>query len=75
MHILIAEDDAPVAKFLSGGLEAEHYEVKIATAGGQVMPMINSGLCNLLILDLTMPGIGGLEVLRQVRGSGHTCPS
>ena len=67
MHILIAEDDAPVAKFLSGGLEAEHYDVKIATAGGQVMPMINNGQCNLLILDLTMPGIGGLEVLRQVR--------
>jgi len=67
MHILIAEDDAPVAKFLSGGLEAEHYDVLVASDGGEVMPMIIGGQCNLLILDLTMPGIGGLEVLRQVR--------
>jgi DNA-binding response OmpR family regulator len=67
MHILIAEDDAAVAKFLSGGLEAEHYHVRTATAGVQVMPIINEGQCNLLILDLTIPGIGGLDVLRQVR--------
>src|ERR1700693_3661544 len=67
MHILIAEDDARVAKFLSGALEPEHYHVRMATAGDQVIPMINAGQCNLLILDLTMPGVGGLDVLRQVR--------
>ena len=42
MHILIAEDDIPVAKFLSGGLSNEHYDVRIAAAGGQIMPMIES---------------------------------
>jgi DNA-binding response OmpR family regulator len=67
MHILIAEDDAPAAKFLSGGFEAEHYDVRVASAGGQVSPMIENGRCDLLILDLTMPGVSGLEVLRQVR--------
>ena len=67
MHILIAKDDAPVAKFLLGGLEAKHYDVRIATSGVQVMPIINEGQCHLLILDLTVPGIGALDVLRQVR--------
>jgi DNA-binding response OmpR family regulator len=74
MHILIAEDDAPVAKFLSGGLEAERYDVRIAPTGGQVMPMIHAGQCNLLILDLAMPDIGGLEVLRQVRAAKPHLP-
>ncbi len=67
MHILIAEDDAPVAKFLSGGLETEHYDVQVASAGSQVLPMIKDGECDLLILDLALPGASGLEVLRRVR--------
>jgi DNA-binding response OmpR family regulator len=67
MHILIAEDDIPVAKFLSGGLSNEHYDVRIAAAGGQIMPMIESNPCDLLILDLNLPGVPGLDALRQVR--------
>ncbi len=67
MHILIAEDDLPVAKFLSGGLASEHYDVRVAAAGGQIMPMIETNPCDLLILDLNLPGIGGLDALRQVR--------
>ena len=67
MHILIAEDDAPVAKFLSGGLEAEHYDVRVATSGDQIRLMVEEWTCNLLILDLKLPGMSGLEALRQVR--------
>lgn len=67
MHILIAEDDAPVANFLSGGLEAEHFEVKVASTGGEIIQMIERWGCNLLILDLSLPGVSGLEALRQVR--------
>src|ERR1700734_3184814 len=67
MHLLIAEGDTLAAKFLSGGFEAEHYEVRVASEGGEVAPMIKNGQCDLLILDLTMPGISGLEVLRKVR--------
>jgi DNA-binding response OmpR family regulator len=67
MHILIAEDDAPVAKFLSMGLQGEHYDVSIATAGRQVPPMVETGQCDLIILDLNLPDVSGMEVLRQVR--------
>ena len=74
MHILIAEDDAPVAKFLSGGLETEHYDVRVASAGGQVVPMIHDGECDLLILDLALPGASGLEVLREVRAEKPHLP-
>ncbi len=67
MQILIAEDDAPVAKFLSGGLETEHYDVRVATSGDQVRLMVEESNCNLLILDLNLPGMKGLDALRQVR--------
>lgn len=67
MHILIAEDDLPVAKFLSSGLEAERYEVRLAPSGNDVPRMLDEGLCDLLVLDLNLPGVNGLEVLRRVR--------
>jgi DNA-binding response OmpR family regulator len=74
MHILIAEDDAPVAKFLLSGLESEHYVVRIATAGHQVSEMLEAGQCDLVILDLKLPDISGMEVLRQVRATKPHLP-
>ena len=74
MHILIAEDDAPVAKFLSSGLESEHYEVRVATTGRQVPPMMETGPCDLIILDLNLPDISGIEVLREIRSTRPHLP-
>jgi two-component system OmpR family response regulator len=68
MHILIAEDDLPVAKFLSSGLEAEHFNVRLVTSGKDVLGALESEPCDLLILDLNLPDLGGIEVLRLVRG-------
>jgi DNA-binding response OmpR family regulator len=67
MHILIAEDDIPVAKFISSGLEAEHYNVRLVPGGNEVRRMLEDGPCDLLVLDLNLPGVNGLDVLRQVR--------
>ena len=67
MHILIAEDDAPVAQFLSMGFAAERYGVRIATDGKQILPMVEEGLCDLIVLDLNLPGLTGWDALRQVR--------
>ncbi len=59
MHILIAEDDLPVAKFLSSGLESEHFNVRLVTSGKDVLGMLDSGPCDLLVLDLDLPGPQG----------------
>lgn len=67
MHIVIAEDDLPVAKFISSGLEAENFSVHLAPGGNEIPRVIEEGPCDLLVLDLNLPGVNGLEVLRQVR--------
>ncbi|MBZ5642869.1 MAG: response regulator transcription factor [Acidobacteriia bacterium] len=74
MHILIAEDDAPVANFLSMGLSAEHYSVRVAADGREILGMAEQGPCDLLILDLNMPGVSGMDALRQVRAARPHLP-
>jgi len=74
MHILIAEDDLPVAKFLSSGLEAECFNVRLAPGGMDVPRMLDDGPCDLLVLDLNLPGMSGLEVLREVRSQKPHLP-
>jgi DNA-binding response OmpR family regulator len=74
MHILIAEDDLPVAKFISSGLEAEHYDVRLAPSGQEVPRMLEESPCDLLVLDLNLPGVSGLDVLRQVRSKRPHLP-
>jgi DNA-binding response OmpR family regulator len=74
MNILIAEDDLPVARFLSSGLEAEHYNVRLVPGGKDVPRILEDGPCDLLVLDLNLPGVNGLDVLRQVRSKKPHLP-
>ncbi len=74
MHILIAEDDLPVAKFISSGLEAEHFHARLAPGGKDVLRMIEDGPCDLLLLDLNLPGVTGLDLLRQARAKKPHLP-
>jgi DNA-binding response OmpR family regulator len=67
MHILVADDDVPVAKFISGVLEAERYEVRIAGAACDIYRLVTEGAFDLIILDLNLSDVGGRELLRQVR--------
>jgi len=74
MHVLVAEDDLPVAKFLSSGLEGERYDVRLATDGAEILRLLADGPCDLLVLDLNLPGISGLEVLQRVRSERPRLP-
>jgi two-component system copper resistance phosphate regulon response regulator CusR len=74
MHILIVEDDVPVAKYLSSGLEAEHYDVRIATGGRQVAHLLEEKESHLIILALNLPDISGIDVLRQIRATRPHLP-
>ncbi len=74
MRILVAEDDRPVASFLKKGLEAEHYAVDVAPDGQEALYMAEEYDYDLLVLDLVLPRMDGLQVLRQIRTKKQPLP-
>ena len=74
MRILIVEDDAALASFLRKGLEAEHYAVDTAGSGDQGCGMALEFDFDLMILDLNLPGIDGVTVLRSFRQRKPSVP-
>ena len=67
MRILIAEDDAALAGFVRQGLQAEHYTVDVAEDGEQARTMGSEVDYDLVILDLGLPRMDGVNVLRHLR--------
>jgi len=67
MRILVVEDERKVAEFVSRGLRAARYAVDVAPDGQAGWAMVNTYPYDLVILDLSLPGIGGLELLRRIR--------
>ena len=74
MRILVVEDDAPLASFLKKGLEAEHYAVDIAPDGEEARYAVGESDYDLLILDLNLPKIDGITVLRGMRPQKPSIP-
>jgi two-component system, OmpR family, copper resistance phosphate regulon response regulator CusR len=67
MRVLIAEDDVALASFLRKGLEAEHYAVDVSTDGEQARAMAGELDYDLLMLDVNLPRLDGMNMVRQLR--------
>src|SRR5712672_2202147 len=63
MRILVAEDDAPLADFLRQRLVQEQFAVQLASDGTEAQRLAANQAFDLVILDLNLPGTGGLDVL------------
>lgn len=74
MRILIAEDDGSLASFVKKGLEAEHYAVDVAADGEQARAVAGEFDYDLLILDLNLPRLDGVSILRAVRARKPSVP-
>jgi DNA-binding response OmpR family regulator len=74
MRILVVEDDAPLATFVRKGLEAEHYAVDVAGDGELAREMAADSDYDLMILDLNLPRLDGIGVLRAVRPKKPSLP-
>ena len=74
VRILVAEDDRPVASFLKKGLEAEHYAVDVVPDGQEALYMAEEYEYDLVLLDLVLPNMDGLQVLRQIRSRKKNLP-
>jgi len=74
MRILLVEDEAKVVRFVKRGLQAESFAVDSCSDGreGLQMALINS--YDLIILDLTLPSLGGMEILKRIRLGNKEVP-
>jgi two-component system copper resistance phosphate regulon response regulator CusR len=74
VRILVVEDEGKVARALKEGLEAEGYEVVLSKTGEEGFFRANAEIFDLVILDLMLPGLSGLEVLTTLRKRGLQTP-
>jgi len=66
-RILVVDDDAHVRDGLALALELSGYQVDKASNGGEALAWLETHSCDLMVLDMQMPGIDGVEVMRRAR--------
>ena len=72
--ILVVDDEPAVQQALSRAFALERYEVEVARDGGEALEALAAARFDAVVLDVTMPGVSGLEVCRRLRASGDRSP-
>jgi DNA-binding response OmpR family regulator len=72
--VLVVEDDPKIAAMIAKGLRARSLEVETATSGAVALDGVEAGDVDVLLLDLGLPDMDGLEVLRTLREKGREVP-
>ena len=70
-RILIVEDAQDIAELVAHQLVKSGYEVDIVSAGDEVLPALERQFANLVVLDLMLPGLSGLDVCRAIRAHAN----
>ena len=71
-RILIVEDEEDIQELVSYNLTRDGYSVTLAGSGEEALRAIRAGLPDLILLDLMLPGIDGLEVCRELKADART---
>jgi two-component system, OmpR family, response regulator len=74
MKILVIEDDRTVGQYVTRGLQEHHYAAELVTDGRAGLEAARAGHWDLIVLDLRLPGVSGLEVLHNLRDGGLGTP-
>ena len=74
MRVLVVEDELKVANALREGLEGERFEVVVERTGEGAFFRVNTESFEVILLDLTLPGRDGLEILQALRQRGVKTP-
>jgi two-component system copper resistance phosphate regulon response regulator CusR len=67
MRLLVVEDERKIADFVGRGLESAGYAVDLAASGGNAMELLHATEYDLVILDMMLPDMDGLDVLGKLR--------
>jgi DNA-binding response OmpR family regulator len=70
-RVLVVDDERHIARFLEFVLKKADYEVAVAYNGEQAMAAVNTFTPDVVILDLVLPGISGLEVVKCLRADAN----
>lgn len=70
-RILVVEDEEKIARFVELELVHEGYEVKTTTDGRDGLSLAESGGFDLMLLDIMLPGLNGIEILRRLRKTSN----
>lgn len=73
-RILVVEDEKKIAEHLQGALEKEGFEVELQNAGDTALTRICATPFDVIVLDIMLPGLSGLDVLKQIRAKGIFTP-
>jgi two-component system alkaline phosphatase synthesis response regulator PhoP len=71
-RILIVEDEQDILELVRYNLARENYQVFCASSGEEALRIVASETLNLIVLDLMLPGIDGLEVARRLKNNSRT---
>jgi two-component system OmpR family response regulator len=74
MKIIIVEDDKTVGQYVQHGLEEQHYHADLVDDGLEGLRLISGGKYDLAVLDLRLPGMNGVEMVRTLRDRGIGIP-
>ena len=74
MRILVVEDEPIAATVLARGLREHAYAVDVAADGDAALEQVGANDYDLLILDILLPGMNGLDLCRQLRAEGAAIP-
>jgi UDP-3-O-[3-hydroxymyristoyl] N-acetylglucosamine deacetylase len=72
--ILIVDDEERIVKSIAGVLEDEGFKITTAKSGEEALDIFQTELPLLTLLDIWMPGMDGIEVLKRMKGIGPECP-
>lgn len=74
MRILLIEDDDKIQAFVSKGFLQERYTVDIASSGAEGLKLWQGRRYDAVVLDIMLPGLSGINVLKQMRKNGDVTP-
>jgi two-component system, OmpR family, KDP operon response regulator KdpE len=74
LRVLVVDDEPAILRFLRAGLTSQGYVVSEAENGRAALDMVRRKVADLVVLDLGLPDIDGLAVVKQLREAGETLP-